>query len=319
MVSKKIWKTIKKYNTITIFRHIHPDGDAYGSQIGLKRMIKKMFPYKEVYCLGEQSSHWGKIFDAMDENVPHEKIRNSLAIVLDVGNKERVDDDRFATAKEVIKIDHHIFVETLGTKIDWVDTSFSACCEMIALLAYDNKVKMDSSIATPIFAGLVTDSGRFMFSSTTKRTMNLASKLVGEGVDIAGLYSFLYAQDVESVKFKGFCQTNFQITENGVGYNIITKDIQNKFGITVNQGAGVVNVLSNINGIHIWVHFSEKDDGSVKVEIRSSGIPVNEIAAKYGGGGHKQAAGANIQSLELVNSVLKDLDDLCKEASKNGI
>ena len=103
MITKQIWKTIKKYDTITIFRHIHPDGDAYGSQIGLKRMINKMFPKKKVYCLGEQSSHWGKIFDAMDENVPHEEIRNSLAIVLDVADARRVDDDRFKLAKEVIK------------------------------------------------------------------------------------------------------------------------------------------------------------------------------------------------------------------------
>lgn len=310
MITKQIWKTIKKYDIITIFRHIHPDGDAYGSQIGLKRMINKMFPKKKVYCLGEQSSHWGKIFDAMDENVPHEDIRNSLAIVLDVADGRRVDDERFATAKEIIKIDHHIFVEVLGTHLDFVDTSYCACCEMIAQLAYDNKVKMDKEIATPIFAGLVTDSGRFMFSSTTARTMNLASKLVNEGVDFVSLYAFLYAQDIESVKFKGFCQTNFKMTEHGVGYNIITKDIQEQFNVGPNQGAGVVNVLSNINGVPVWAHFSYKEDGTVKAELRSSGLPVNLIATKYGGGGHRQAAGCTLENDSLIESVLKDLDDL---------
>ena len=310
MITKKIWKTIKKYDTITIFRHIHPDGDAYGSQIGLKRMINKMFPKKKVYCLGEQSSHWGKLFDAMDENVPHEEIRNSLALVLDVADGKRVDDERFATAKEIIKIDHHIYVETLGTNIDYVDTSFCACCEMIAKLAYDNKVKMDKDIATPIFAGLVTDSGRFMFSSTTPRTMELASKLVKEGVDFVSLYAFLYAQEIESVKFKGFCQTNFKLTEHGVGYNIITKEIQEQFNVTTNAGAGVVNVLSNINGVPVWAHFSYKDDGTIKTELRSSGLPVNFIANKYGGGGHKQAAGCTLENDSLIESVLKDLDDL---------
>lgn len=310
MITKKIWKTIKKYDIITIFRHIHPDGDAYGSQIGLKRMINKMFPKKKVYCLGEQSSHWGKIFDAMDENVPHEEIRNSLALVLDVADGRRVDDERFATAKEIIKIDHHIYVETLGTHIDYVDTSFCACCEMIAELAYDNKVKMDKDIATPIFAGLVTDSGRFMFSSTTPRTMELASKLVKEGVDFVSLYSFLYAQEIESVKFKGFCQSNFKMTEHGVGYNIITKEIQEQFNVTTNAGAGVVNVLSNINGVPVWAHFSYKDDGTIKAELRSSGLPVNFIANKYGGGGHKQAAGCTLENDSLIESVLKDLDEL---------
>jgi len=310
MITKSIWKTIKKYDTITIFRHIHPDGDAYGSQIGLKRMINKMFPNKKVYCLGEQSSHWGKLFDAMDENVPHEEIRNSLAIVLDVADAKRVDDDRFLTAKEIIKIDHHIFVEVLGTNIDYVDSSYCACCEMIAELAYDNKVKMDKDIALPIFTGLVTDSGRFMFSSTTARTMKLASKLVNEGIDFVNLYAFLYAQAMESVRFKGYCQTNFKLTENGVAYNIITKEIQEQFNVSVNQGAGVVNVLSNINGVNVWAHFSYKDDGTVKAEFRSTGVPVNTVASKYGGGGHKQAAGCTLESPELIESAIKDLDEL---------
>lgn len=310
MITKKIWKTIKKYDIITIFRHIHPDGDAIGSQIGLKRMINKMFPNKKVYCLGEQSLHWGKLYDAMDENVAHEDIRNSLAIVLDVADGRRVDDERFATAKEIIKIDHHIFVEKLGTNIDYVDTSYCACCEMIAELAYDNKVKMDKDIATPIFTGLVTDSGRFMFSSTTPRTIELASKLVKEGVDFVNLYAFLYAQDIESVRFKGYCQSNFKMTPHGVGYNIITKEIQEQFNVGANQGAGVVNVLSNINGVPVWAHFSYKEDGTIKAELRSSGLPVNFIANKYGGGGHKQASGCTLENESLIQNVLDDLDEL---------
>ncbi len=312
MVTKSIWKKIKEYDTITIFRHIFPDGDAIGSQIGLKRMINKMFPKKKVYCLGSQSSYWGQIFDAMDEEVPLEVIKDSLAIVLDVATKNRVDDERFIEAKEILKIDHHIYVETLGHNIDWVDTSFCACCEMITKIAVDNKVKLDENIALPLYAGMVTDSGRFLYSSTSFRTFELANKLVATGIDFVNLYSFIYAQDIESVKFKGYCQSSFKLTEHGVGYNIITKEIQEQFGVTTNSGAGIVNVLSNIKGVPIWVHFASKEDGTVKVEMRSSGAPVNEVAAKYGGGGHKQAAGCVIESLDVVENVLHDLDELAK-------
>ena len=309
-VKQQILDKIKEYDRIMLFRHVRNDGDCVGATKGMKRILQCTFPEKEIYLIDSDTAKYLEFMGPEDADVPDEVYATALGIVIDTASEARISNKKYSLCKELIKIDHHIFVEVLGTHLDFVDTSYCACCEMIAQIAYDNKVKMDKDIATPIFAGLVTDSGRFMFSSTTARTMNLASKLVNEGVDFVSLYAFLYAQDIESVKFKGFCQTNFKMTEHGVGYNIITKDIQEQFNVGPNQGAGVVNVLSNINGVPVWAHFSYKEDGTVKAELRSSGLPVNFIATKYGGGGHKQAAGCTLENDSLIESVLKDLDEL---------
>ena len=149
MFKQEILEKIKKYDTITLYRHINPDGDAYGSQNGLNDIIKENFPEKKVYCVGTPSNHFDKFLPHMDE-VSDEIIENSLAIVLDVGNIARVDDARFLTAQDIMKIDHHIYVEpfmdSLGY-VEWVETNYIAACEMIADLAYQNDLKINEQAA----------------------------------------------------------------------------------------------------------------------------------------------------------------------------
>ena len=315
MFKEDIIKKIEKYDIITIYRHIYPDGDAYGSQNGLKEIIKENWPNKEVYCVGTPSNHFDKFLPHMDE-VSDEKIENSLAIVLDVGNIARVDDARFLNAADIVKIDHHIYVEpfmdSLGY-VEWVETNYIACCEMIADFAYQNNLKVNEIAATSLYLGLVTDSGRFLYNNTSRRTLTIAGKLLDDGAVMSNIYNFIYETEENQVKFKGYCQQNFKKTEHGVAYNIITQEIMNEYGIDSNGGAGVVNVLSNMKNIPIWVHFAHREDGTIKVEFRSKALPVNEIATKYGGGGHKNASGTIIKDENLIPLILKDLDDLAKE------
>ncbi|MFA6936257.1 MAG: bifunctional oligoribonuclease/PAP phosphatase NrnA [Bacilli bacterium] len=316
MITKKIWQEIKKAESIVIFRHIKPDGDAYGAQMGLKELITFNFPTKKVYCAGEISSHWSKIMGDTDTDLSDEIIKQSLVIILDVANKARIDDQRFLFSSKIIKIDHHIFVEEFGG-IEWVDTSSMATCEMITKMAFDNNAKIDSKAATNLYCGIVTDSGRFLFSNTTSQTLIYAAKLIDKGVDINSLYSFIYENTEKEVRFKGYCQLNYKTTEHGVAYMFITTELRKQFNINENYGAGSVNVLSNIEGVNIHVFFSEKEDGKVKVELRSKALPVNIVATKYGGGGHKLASGAIVPSWEVAEQLLKDLDDLCKESAEH--
>ena len=103
---------------------------------------------------------------------------------------------------------------------------------------------------------------------------------------------------------------NFKKTEHGVAYNIITQEIMKEYGIDSNGGAGVVNCLSNMKNVPIWVHFAHREDGTIKVEFRSKELPVNEVATKYGGGGHKNASGTIIKDADLIPLILEDLDKL---------
>ena len=316
MFKQEILEKIKKYDTITIFRHINPDGDAYGSQNGLKEIIKANFPDKKVYAVGSKSLHFDKFLPTMDE-VSDEVIKDSLAIVLDVANMARVDDQRFLTAKDIMKIDHHIYVEPFMNSedyVEWVATDYIAACEMISDFAYQNNLIVNEQAATALYLGTVTDSGRFLFNNTSRRTLTMAGLLLDSGANMSKIYNFIYEQEEKQVKFKGYCQQNFKKTTHGVAYNIITLELMKEYGIDANSGAGIVNVLSNIKNIPVWVHFAYKEDGTIKVEFRSKELPVNVVATKYGGGGHKNASGTVITDPNLIPLILEDLDTMVKES-----
>lgn len=313
MITKQIWKKIKKAKVVTLFRHVRPDGDASGSQLGLKYIIQHALRDKVVYCMGEESKRWSTFLGAVDSDVSDEIVASSLAIVLDVGDIKRVDDQRFLQAKEIIKIDHHIFTEIFKEgELEWIDTSFSATCEMVVRLAKDNRLTIPPLAAKALYTGLVTDSGRFLYSNVNSATFRYASDLVAAPVDMQEIYDYIYTEDEVAVRFKGYCQQNFTKTENGFAYNKITKETLDKFHVSGNFGAGIVNVLGGMKGVHVHAHFSDREEGQIKVELRSKGVAVNEVAARHGGGGHLRAAGALVGTWEEVDQIIAEIDELCR-------
>lgn len=301
----EINERIKNAEIITIFRHVGPDGDAYGSQKGLKYLIERNYPGKKVYCLGEKSSYWTKLLGDIDE-VEDSIIANSLAIILDTPTTGRIDDVRALNAKEIIKIDHHIFVEEFAD-LELVDTSFSSVCEMVTTLAMKNNWACCEKAATSLYTGLTTDAGRFLYSYTPN-LFACASFLIANGADVDTIYPHIYEKSEDSVKFNGFCQANFKKTSFGVAYNKLTPEVLAGFGIPAHQGSGMVNALANIKDIDIWAHFSETEEGTIRAELRSKGIPVNFIANEFGGGGHRQASGASLLNWDEVDIMLAKLD-----------
>jgi phosphoesterase RecJ-like protein len=183
---------------------------------------------------------------------------------------------------------------------------------MVIKLALDNKITISNPAAKALYTGLVTDSGRFLYSNVKDTTFHYVSKLLEANINIQEIYNYIYTEDEVAVRFKGYCQQNFIRTPEGLAYNKITKEILNQFHVSANFGAGIVNVLGNMKGVHIHAHFSDREEGRIKVELRSKEIPVNEVAAKYGGGGHKLASGAIVDSWEIVDKMIQDLDELCR-------
>lgn len=310
-----IYDAIKEAKIITIFRHTKPDGDAYGSQMGLKEIIRDNFPEKEVYALGATNNHWRKIMGDTDQDVSDEKVQQSLAIVVDVGDIPRVDDRRFLTAEKIIKIDHHIFTESFGG-LELIKTDFIAAAEIIADWAMKQNLKVSAKAATYLYCGIVTDSGRFQYEHTTPETFERAAFLLRRGVNAPALFDYIYQVDENDVRYTGYCRLNYQKTPHGVAYVMIPKETRLQFGIGENQGAGAVNSLANITGMKMHVFFVEKDDGAVKIEFRSKKLSVNEIAVKYGGGGHKLASGAVVADFNVARKVLADLEKECRDADE---
>jgi len=300
---------IEKYNRIIIHRHKNPDGDAYGSQLGLKRLIELNYPEKEVYAVGDIN-----IFQFLGEmdNIPDDFYKGSLAIVTDVCVTHLISDDRYLLADEVLAIDHHLNEPNFECTAV-IDSNFISCAGLIADLFYENNYKFDAIAAQAFLSGIVTDSGRFLYPSTTARTLEVAAFLIRQGADLNYIYKKLYTEELNFKKLKGYFINNFQITENNVAYMKNDTSVKDKFNVnTFTVSRAMVNQMAGIKGINIWANFTEDDEGNIQVEIRSAKESVVHIARKYGGGGHALACGCTVASFEEANKVIEDLDAFSK-------
>ena len=174
-IQEQILNEIKKFKIIIIHRHKRPDPDAIGSQMGLAQLIKESFPDKQVLCAGKQyeSFEWlGKTDEIADE-----QYQDALVIVVDTANQPRVDDDRYTKGKALIKIDHHPNDDQFGD-IMWVEPDASSTSELIYDFYDSNKdqLTLPSEGARLLYAGIVGDTGRFMYPSTSSHTLEVAAK-----------------------------------------------------------------------------------------------------------------------------------------------
>ena len=309
-----VLKAIWKHDRIILHRHAKPDGDALGSQIGLKELIRSNFPEKTVYTVGDAAGRYAFMEGAVMDEIPDEAYEGALAIILDSATAELVSDKRFSLAAETIRIDHHIYCDTFAdTEI--VDTSFESCAGMIAALARELKFIISPAAANAIFTGMVTDSGRFRYDSTSDRTFELAALLLRSGADTQEIYRNLYAEELSRVKFRaGFIEKIRHFEDSPVAYIYNSKEDLEALGNpdTFTVSRGMVNVMADIKGIDIWVNFTEEGD-KVLCELRSSCYNVQPIAVKYGGGGHQKACGADVKDFDQAMEMLRDLKALTEQ------
>ena len=309
---EKIMQAIREYDRIIIHRHNRPDGDAMGSQIGLKHLILENFPKKQVYAVGDQPGFFGFMEGAQMDEIPDSAYENALAIILDSGSSSLVSDSRYTLAAKTARIDHHIFCEKFAD-VEVVDTSFESCCGLIAELAMESGLRLNPLAAKSLYTGMVTDSGRFRYDGTTARTFRLASFLMEQSFDTNELFRDLYADDLASKQLKAKFILKIQFTAKNVAYIYTTIDEFNALHTdTFTVSRGMVNTMADIKGVDIWVNFTECDRG-VLCEIRSSKYNINPIAVKYGGGGHAKASGATVADRETAMAMLSDLNAMIGE------
>lgn len=312
---KDIYKLIKKYDSIVIARHVGGDIDALGSQIGLKEIIKETFPDKKVYAIGAYSSRF-KFVGSLDKEDEID-FDNSLLIVLDTPKVSRIDIEDLSKYKTRIKIDHHPFEEKF-CDIELINEEKSSACEMIIDLVTNTKLKINKSAAEKIYMGIVSDTNRFMYPSSSSETMSLASKLISDyGVNPPELYEKMYLRSIDEIRFIGYVFQNIKVTKNGVGYIKITDEIQKEFGMDAASTGNMIGELSYVNELLAWITFSEdKKQNMVRVSIRSRGPVINTLAMQYNGGGHKLASGIRLPNFDLSDEIVERLDGVCEEYIK---
>ena len=305
---EKILEAIKAYDTIIIHRHSSPDGDALGSQIGLKNIIKDNFPEKSVYAVGDGAKRYAFMDGSDMDEIEDSVYDGALAVILDCGAAHLISDERWKTAAKTVRIDHHIFCEKIADE-EVVDTSYESCCGEITELAVESGLALSPASAKALYTGMVTDSGRFRYDSTNSNTFRLASELMKQKFDTNEIYSQLYADDFFFVKLRAQFVLKIQFTDYKVAYIYTPKAEFDSYGVdafTISRG--MVNTMGDLRGVEIWVNFTEVEEGKILVEIRSNKHTVQPVAVKYGGGGHAKACGCAVSTKEEAMALLEDLN-----------
>ena len=315
---REILDKIKEYDKIVIFRHKRPDGDAVGSTKGLCEILRLTYPEKDVRVINTDYSDYVGFLGGESEQMDDSFYSDALGIVIDTATVDRISNPKYELCRRVVKIDHHIDNKPYGD-ISWVEEERSSSCEMIAdfYCTFKDELKINEEAATCIYAGMVTDSGRFRFRSVSGETLRLAGELLDVGVDTDHLYAHLYIKEYKELKFQAHVYKKMKITENGVVYLYVDKKMQKRFNLTSEQASASVSYMDSIKDSLIWLAFIENADGSIRVRLRSRFVTVNSIAEKYRGGGHDCASGATVYNRKEVKALIADADARLKEFKEN--
>ncbi|MBL7565054.1 DHH family phosphoesterase [Staphylococcus saccharolyticus] len=296
-IMNKIMLEIEQNETIVIHRHVRPDPDAIGSQLGLKYYLKKKYPNKRIYAVGENESSLEFIgnMDIIQEEV----YQDALVIVCDTANAPRIDDQRYQMASEVLKIDHHPATDQYGD-INFVNTKASSTSEIIYdfITHFNDEHIIDEKVARVLYLGIVGDTGRFLFNNTTQHTMTVAGKLLSFSFDHNAELNKMSEKDTKLLPFQGYVLQNFELDNSGYCQVRITKHILEEFNIQPNEASQFVNTIADIRGLKIWM-FGVDEGNQIRCRLRSKGsIIINDVANDFGGGGHPNASGVSVYSWE---------------------
>ncbi|WP_027334246.1 DHH family phosphoesterase [Mycoplasma elephantis] len=303
---KEVIKIIEKHDNIIIFHHIRPDGDCLGSQSGLAELIKNNYSNKSVYIIGDNENNYN-FLDFKFNNSIDINYENSLGIVVDVGNKERIKNVEILLEDRIthrLRIDHHPTNSDIKFDYEYIDSSFCAAAELITDLAIKSKWLINNNSAKYLYLGINTDSGRFLYPGVKPRTFNCVAKLIKQAnLDIFEIHNELYKKTLLDLRIQSHILSNFK-KDGKVLYYIATKKIQDLFNISSSDIGKYNNLLSNIEDNYIWLFFIEIDKNTYRVRLRSNGPKINKIAMQFNGGGHAYASGATIYKKSDIKKII---------------
>lgn len=310
-IEEQLLQQIKRYDTIIIHRHQRPDPDAFGSQLGLKAILQASFPEKHIYAVGKSvpGLMWMSEDDQFMDDIPDKTYNNALVIMVDTANSPRIDDQRWSTGLETIKIDHHPNDEPYGDW-QWVKEGHSATSTMIyefyELLKTQGLV-MTNQAARLLYIGIVGDTGRFMYSMD-KETFRVVSELFNYNFDYQAILHHMETISENAAKLSGYVLQNLNILPSGFAYVVLTKALIKEFDLRESGTAFVVSLPSKIDKVKAWAIFEEQDEGNYRVRLRSRTIVINKIANQFEGGGHPMASGAWAQTMQDIDRLIKNVD-----------
>ena len=308
MTLDEILKELKEAEKIVVLTHESPDGDAIGSSLAMKLMLKELG--KEADIIIPEYSRMFQFLPGSEEIKTDSEIQKyDLAISLDCANLKRLaQNEYFEKAKKTIVIDHHGSNNMYGD-LNYVNPVSPACCEILLGMTEYFGIKISKEIGTCIMTGIITDTGGFRHAGITPDTFEYTAELIRLGVDVPDIYK-------KTMRTK--TKANFELTkrvidrmelleEGKVSFTYINTQDEIETGAEPGDHEGLVDIGKNIEGVKVSIFIRQKEQEDVyKVSLRSEdGINVSDICFVFGGGGHARAAGALIQgNVEQVKEKL---------------
>ncbi len=312
---------IIKFDKIALFVHEDPDFDAMGSAFGLRDIITTNFKNKEVHVMKMQTAldlHLTLNFMPAEEELNFDQnlfVQDALAISVDTPVLKRVlGKDLFSKCKTTFRVDHHQYLEKF-TDYEYIETDACSTCQLIIKIALNANLKIPSTSASYLYAGLLTDTNRFLFNSVTDETYQYAAQLYKLNADRNKVHDVLYTRTINQIRYENYL-FNLAKFQDHVASLWIPKNSNLEYGI--DNPKGYVYVIANIKDFPVWVASRwNEEKQSYSCSVRSIEMPIFEIARKYRGGGHLLASGCTVKNEEEFNQLVHDLINAYKEYKKD--
>jgi bifunctional oligoribonuclease and PAP phosphatase NrnA len=310
--SAKLFEIIKESQSVLITSHEEPDGDSIGSQLALFQLITDLGKNGLILNRGTIPFKYRFLPDItlINDITKYASGRNfDLAIVLDCPGLARTGGaEKFVTPETVIiNIDHHPDNQNFGT-VNHVESEISSVGEMLAELFFEADIPIDQKTATWLYAAILTDTGRFRYQSTRRRTMEIAGRLIDAGANPRDICdNIYYSLPCSTLRLTGAVLSGISFFENGkVCLLQLEQSTLEKIGADLSEADGLTDFALFGQGVIVGGLLKGISGNRTKVSLRSrDALDVSRLAHKFGGGGHQNAAGFIIElPLEAARKVL---------------
>ncbi|MFA5793626.1 MAG: bifunctional oligoribonuclease/PAP phosphatase NrnA [Candidatus Brocadiia bacterium] len=328
-LAKEILDVIRKNKRFLITTHARCDGDALGSELALAQMLRLMKKSASIINTGGTPKEllfmpWVK---KVRQFKPGTKLNSNydVIIVLDSGGLDRLEElaepikELIRKGTIVINIDHHQENDLFGD-INWTDPSRAASGEIVYQIILASGVKIDKNMATNIYVSLDTDTGHFVFSSTTPESHYIAGEMIKKGIDLSYIFNSMHAnKSIPGTRLYIDCLERIKLDfNNQIAWSVLTRQMYKKFKTEPADSQEYLSVLRAIKDVKVALLFRESHDNPLKIKLSVRAKPpinADRLMAHFGGGGHNRAAGATLKPpmdkaikkvIEYIKGVLKN-------------
>lgn len=317
-MTENIIEWIENAKTVGISGHIRPDGDCIGACLALYAYLKKECPDKKIDVYLEEplvKFAFLKYSSEVNNDYPDDR-QYDVFIALDCGDAERLGEAKkyFQKAADTICIDHHVSNEKFARK-NLIEPDASSTCEVLYTVLAEEKI--DKAVAEALYVGIIHDSGVFKYTCTSKKTMEIAGKLMEKGVPFDKIIDeTFYQKSYIQNQILGRCLLeSIMVLDGRCIVSAISQKTLEFYGATSKDLDGVIDQLRITKGVEVAILIHEIDTQKYKVSMRANGnVDVSKIAIYFGGGGHKKAAGCTLNGsyYDVINNLTKLIDEQLK-------